>query len=744
MPSEKTLAEEVRAKQILQNSFALLQQGEFEKADELLNEAYRLNPGNADVLNLLGIRYYQHQSFEKALDFLNQANLRAPHCAPTLGNIGLVHNALGRYSEALHFFDVSIAADSRIAETHNNRGNALKGLARKSEALEAYAKAISLRPNYAEALNNQGVIFLEDEKFEKAIEFLERAIHANPQFSIGFNNLGNALTHIENYEVAFQCFERAIQLNPNYLDAYLNFGNCLKKCKQFRGAIECYQRAEQLDLNNPVTCNLLGETYYEMGESNSAKKYYSKSLALDPENLAVRVAFTIAQIPKIYTSQDEIAESRNAFAQHLDSFPFDADSLRPFKSDEKILYRHPFYLAYQDLNNKPLLSQFGAFGIRYAQAIQYQVDSIQNCPISSEKIRIGIVSNYFCNHPVWHAITKGLVSHLNPGQFEVFLFNTNGAEDEETSIAKLKGQYFNCGQSTIDAARLIKSHKLDVLLYPEIGMDTTTRALACLRLAPTQMVAWGHPETTGLSTIDYYLSAELFEGETSNLFYSEELIKLPDLGTYIESQAANASNIDLAQLGIDANLPILICAGSPSKYDPKNDRVFTQIAKRLGRCQFIFFDFSESLTSTLKERLHTAFIKENIHAESFIHFIPFLQKEEFHSLMQQSHLYLDTIGFSGFNTAIQALSCNLPIVTIEGDFMRGRLASAILRRMALSDLICHSGEEYIDRAVELIQNPEIQQIYKKRIEENLHRVFNDLEPIRSLETFLIGRLRKQQ
>ena len=57
-------------------------------------------------------------------------------------------------------------------------------------------------------------------------------------------------------------------------------------------------------------------------------------------------------------------------------------------------------------------------------------------------------------------------------------------------------------------------------------------------------------------------------------------------------------------------------------------------------------------------------------------------------------MYLDSIGFSGFNTALQAVECGLPIVTREGRFMRGRLASGILKRMGLQDLVA-ADEEHL-------------------------------------------------
>ena len=151
--------------------------------------------------------------------------------------------------------------------------------------------------------------------------------------------------------------------------------------------------------------------------------------------------------------------------------------------------------------------------------------------------------------------------------------------------------------------------------------------------------------------------------------------------------------------------------------------------------EFIFFDFEENLTSILKERLHIAFSSASLDPSQFIHFIPFLEKEGFHSLLQQAHIYLDTIGFSGFNTAIQALICHLPIVTIEGSYMRGRLASGILH---------HSDAEYIERTVELIQNQEKRNAYKTRIAENIFILFNDLAPIRQLETLLIRLVKGQE
>ncbi len=111
-------------------------------------------------------------------------------------------------------------------------------------------------------------------------------------------------------------------------------------------------------------------------------------------------------------------------------------------------------------------------------------------------------------------------------------------------------------------------------------------------------------------------------------------------------------------------------------------------------------------------------------------------------MIQTSDLYLDTIGFARLNTAIQVLACNLPVMTTEGTKMRGRLAGALLNKLDLKELVCKSDWEYIDKTVELIQNRERLNVIKEKISQTQNILFNDLEPIRALENFLLKQMQK--
>jgi predicted O-linked N-acetylglucosamine transferase (SPINDLY family) len=173
--------------------------------------------------------------------------------------------------------------------------------------------------------------------------------------------------------------------------------------------------------------------------------------------------------------------------------------------------------------------------------------------------------------------------------------------------------------------------------------------------------------------------------------YTERLVALAHLGCFYTPPDVVARDPDLDALGIGTHGPILLCPGVPFKYAPQHDRVFPAIAQRLGRCRFVFFTHrARGLSEKLAQRLRAAFARAQLDMDDFVAFIPWQNRAGFYGLLKRADVFLDTIGFSGFNTAIQAVECALPVVTREGRFLRGRLASGILKRMGLQELVAGS------------------------------------------------------
>jgi predicted O-linked N-acetylglucosamine transferase (SPINDLY family) len=309
--------------------------------------------------------------------------------------------------------------------------------------------------------------------------------------------------------------------------------------------------------------------------------------------------------------------------------------------------------------------------------------------------------------------------------------------DRETEIAKSCASRFVQGLVRPQQwAEAILAEPLDILIYPEIGMDPTAAKLANLRLARVQATTWGHPETSGLPTIDYYISAADFEPDGAQANYTERLFALPNLGCCYHPLDIANQDVSLANLGIDAAKPLFVCPGTPFKYAPRHDWIYPAIARELGACQFIFFKYPlETLARRLTQRLEAAFSSAGLAYKDFVVEVPWLSKPQFNSLMRQATGFLDTIGFSGFNTAIQAIECGLPVVTREGRFLRGRLASGVLRRMGMTELIAESEEEYVDLAVRLGRDNTFRTDLQERIKQSRGLLYDDVASVRSLEDF---------
>jgi predicted O-linked N-acetylglucosamine transferase (SPINDLY family) len=398
---------------------------------------------------------------------------------------------------------------------------------------------------------------------------------------------------------------------------------------------------------------------------DDALECFDNAVKLQPDNVRARWASVMSQLALVHDAREGAEDSRGNFSDALATLDEWLDQSRVLEGANTVGMQQPFYLAYHEVNNRKLLSRYGDLCSRLTRSWQESEGIAPLLPLADEKLlRIGIVSGQIRYHSVWSAIVKGWLQHVDVERFAFYIFHTGTGKDAETAYAQTRAAYFaqapKSMQEWVDA---IVSQRLDVLIYPEIGMDPPTLKLASMRLAPVQVAAWGHPETSGLPTIDYFLSAEDFEPEGAQDNYREKLIALPHLGCCYEALPVSKSEIDLNELGIDSDHPVLICPGVPFKYGPQHDRLLIEIAKRSGRCQLVFFHHKrENLSARLEQRLEAAFKDAGMFFESYGLFLPWMKREAFYALLRKADVYLDTIGFSGFNSACSDRSvCRLSL-----------------------------------------------------------------------------------
>ena len=537
-------------------------------------------------------------------------------------------------------------------------------------------------------------------------------------------------------------YQHASALQPTLAQAHAGLGNVCVAALAGGEAIGHYRRALELDPRLLHVHVNLGNALVGLGRAAEGRACYDAALALDPEHLEARWCRAISAIPALRESPGELPRVREAFAAEIAALDRWFDDKRATLGHRVVGLRQPFWLAYQEERNVALLQPYGRLCARLMAAWPGRRPSPLPGPRASSRIRVGVVSRHLRHHSIWHALIKGWFERIDQTRFELVAFSLGGEEDDQSALARARAGCFEAGTRTVEQwVDAIGTQRPDVLLYPEIGIDQVTLKLAAQRLAPLQATTWGHPETSALPTIDCYFSGEDFEPEGAQANYAEALVALPHLGCHVRRESA-APAADLASLGLDRGVPLLVCPGTPFKYAPEHDALFVRIARELGPCRLVFFHHGmPELSDRLQRRLAAAFAAAGLDAGAHLRVLPWLPRAAFLGLMRQADVFLDTIGFSGFNTALQALQCGLPVVTREGRFLRGRLASGILRRAGVTDLIAPDEDAYAALAVRLCRDAPYRAALAQRIEAALPSVFEDLAPIRALEDALLARAR---
>ena len=100
---------------------------------------------------------------------------------------------------------------------------------------------------------------------------------------------------------------------------------------------------------------------------------------------------------------------------------------------------------------------------------------------------------------------------------------------------------------------------------------------------------------------------------------------------------------------------------------------------------------------------------------------------------------LDTLHWSGGNTSLDALACGLPVVTLPGDFMRGRQSAAMLRLVGAPEMIARDRDDYVRIATRAAGDAAWRKELAARIRDGRAAIFDTREPVEAFAQLLIRR-----
>lgn len=647
---------------------------------------------------------------DAALEAQTALRLR-PNQVDALYVLGIVAWRTGRLPEAVKLVGATVALAPGYADAHKTLGLVLEAFGQPGKAIACFRRATELEPTMAEAHFHLATLLREKGDVDSALNIYRRVIALDPQHAEAHNDLGAALKERGRLPEAILCFRQALATRPDYVLALVNLAGALM----------------------------------DRGEPAAARELYARALELAPSRADARFGYALSFIPISYADEAEIAESRAAYDRELAALEalYATASPADLAAAADAAGQHlPFYLAYQGQDDRPLQERFGRLLARtMAAGYPALAERPPMPPLGpSEPIRVGVVSGFFRSHSVWK-LFGGWVREMERPRFKLHGYSTARRQDDETPRAKAAFDVFvETSRNFETLAATIRGHNLHALLFPEIGMDQTTARLAALRLAPVQAAAWGHPETSGLPTIDYFLSSDLMEPPDAETFYSERLVRLPHLSIHYAPLDVVPAAPDLAALGVRQGAVKYLCCQALYKYLPRHDDALARIAAAVPDAQFLFIEHhaAPEITTLTRRRIAAAFQANGVDPNERIIFVPPLDAAHYAGLNAACDVYLDSLEWSGGNTTLEAAAAGLPIVTLPGRLMRGRHSAAILTRMGIDDTIARDKDDYVALAVRLGRDAAWRRDMAAKVATSRDRLYRDTAAVRALETLIEG------
>lgn len=574
---------------------------------------------------------------------------------------------------------------------------------RDDEARKEFERALDLGPTTSEVRLEYALLVEKLGDSARAESVYTELVEERPDWPLPYAHYGSLAVGREDWPRALALYGRAAALAPDMLRAQIGLGLASLRLGRLSEAVEYYEVALRLDPRDATALHHLASVYYRLGDGDRVRATLDALNRLRPAD-GRSIAAAVVQ-PSILDSREDIDRVRRRLADDLERLSLSGLSVRDPAAEVDMT---AFYLAYQGCDDRELQERIAALHLKACPALAYVAP---HCAVSPrrvrERLRVGIVSRHLYGHSIGR-VMQGLIARLDRRRFSVHACTFQVPFDAVSRvIADDADEWMTLPRDLAGARGALAQAAFDVLLYADIGMDPLTYFLSFARLAPVQCTTWGHPLTTGVPNVDYFLSTDYFDPEGAEAHYSERLIRLKDVafpGYQYRPQAPTASAA--SDVGFDRGRRVYFCPQALFKFHPDFDAVLAEILRRDEGGEIVISHDAESdayRLPALQARLHRT-------AGDVFERIVFLPRtatrEGYVQRLQACDVALDTMHYCGGNTSLDTIAAGAPLVTLPSGLNRGRHTYGFFRKMRFMETIAETPEQYVDLAVSIATDRE--------------------------------------
>ncbi|QWD72536.1 tetratricopeptide repeat protein [Polynucleobacter sp. UB-Raua-W9] len=668
------------------------------EANECYKKALQINPSSVAALSNWGSCLTRLGQNDQALNALERALTLEPKLAALWFNTANILCDLGRFERASQYYEKALYFNPDYFQAHNNYGKALFANGQFNEALANYNKALELNPDFAEAWSNKGITLQELKRYAEAIACYDKSLCLNPGYAEAWSNKGITLQELKRFDEALNTYNKALELNPDFAEAWSNKGNTLNELKRYAEAIACYDKSLCLNPGYAEAWSNKGAILNMLKLYPEAIIQYEKILSIDP-NIEWALGDLIDSRMKVcfwdgyQSSIKMLVEKVNKLQKIINPF-----KLLALQDDARIQKK---CAEIYSLDSFPQAHTFGKISKKYKHP----------------KIRIAYFSADYREHPTAQ-LTAELFELHDRSRFELFAFSFYDSAQDSKYRTRIKNSFENFyeveNKTDQEIAQLARDLEIDIAI--DLGGYTQfarTGIFAC-RAAPIQVNYLGYPGTMGASYMDYIVADPTVIPESSQKFFSEKVVYLPDTYQPNDRKRQVATKVfSKSELGLPDQGFIFCCFNNNFKINPEVLDSWARILSQVPGSVLWLLEDNPSAKNNLMAELE----KRDIASDRLI-FAGRLQTSEHLARHAAADLFLDTWPYNAHTTASDALWAGLPVLTRMGQTFASRVAASLLNAIDLPELITSTSEEYEALAVKLATHPEKLQEFKERLKLN--------------------------
>lgn len=712
---------------LIQQAIAHHRAGRYADAEALLRQALTSDENNPDALYLLGMLAIQTKRPQDAIDWLSRAIEVRPDAAEYHANLGHALRSLNQLDESAARYERAIQIQPSYALAHINLGAIRRAQGRPREAVDHFRTALRIEPKQIGGWMNLGNALRDLNELSDALEAYQRASSLDPKLADARGATATTLAALGRVSEAHLNFTAALRLAPNHLPTLVNFGMMLRGQNEFDGAIDCFRKALMLEPGNGEAHERLGRALMAACRIDEAMTQYEQAVRLSPTP-RMRVTYATL-IPPVYRSIEDVKFWRARLIEEVGKLQREGVRCDITSQPAPTIV----YLPYQDE---------GAQDRELAEAIA-SLCVVEQAPYPSPlpeygargqaKIRVGFVSGLFKNQTVglW---MQGLIAKLDRARFEVVVISTAPHNDETGRfIRDHADRYVVISPALPQARETTLQLGLDVLIFADIGMEPFTATLAHSRFAPVQCVMWGHPITSGMPTVDYYISNEFADADDGQRNYTEKLARLPRLAVYYYRPAAPSRAFARRDFELPDGAHLYGCLQAQYKLHPAFDAAIAGILRGDPHGLLLL---SRGGTARGEDVILSRIRESFPDIVDRVRFIPALSRDEFRGLTLLCDCLLAPFPFGAGDSSLEGFALNLPTVTLPTGYLKGRLTYAMYKLMQIDDCIARDLDDYVRIANRLGTDVEFNRAVREKIRAANHVLYDNAAGVRDLESFL--------